>query len=84
MVRKSISELTLKDKLSRLTFTRACNLLGHDGRNLIKEGAVYDIKEEAQVKINDERFSLQLHDAYVEIKLNRAKKRTARHSMQPM
>lgn len=31
-------ELTLKDRLSRLTFRQACKLLGAEGERLIRQG----------------------------------------------
>jgi len=35
---KQRRELTLKDRLSRLTYLQACKLLGSEGRNLIQAG----------------------------------------------
>ena len=39
---KQSKKLTLKDRLSRLTYYRACQLLGPDGAQLIRQGAAYD------------------------------------------
>ncbi len=38
---KRTKRLTLKDRLSRLTYVRACQLLGPDGAELIRQGAAY-------------------------------------------
>ena len=35
--------ITLKDKLSHLSYTQACKLLGPQGKQLIQEGGKYDI-----------------------------------------
>src|SRR5208337_1888169 len=35
--------LTLRDRLSRLTYARACQLLGPEGARLLREGAKYEI-----------------------------------------
>ena len=35
--------LTLRDKLSHLTYTQACRLLGADGKQLLLAGGRYDL-----------------------------------------
>ena len=59
MTTKKSTELTLRDKLSRLTYTQACKLLGEDGPNLIRKGAAFVIDIDSQVRLNDRRFELR-------------------------
>ena len=42
----------LKDRLSHLTYTQACKLLGSEGGKLIRKGGKYDINIEDQVILN--------------------------------
>jgi ERCC4-related helicase len=60
MTTKKNMELTLRDKLSRLTYIQACKLLGEDGPNLIRKGAAYVIDIDRQVRLTDQRFELRL------------------------
>lgn len=61
-------ELTLKDRLSRLTYLQACKLLGPEGRQLLRQGGRYDtIDLDEQVYLDGEVFRLRLHDAVVNI-----------------
>jgi superfamily II DNA or RNA helicase len=62
MTTKVSTKLTLKDILSRLTFTEACKLLGDDGKKLIKGGSLWDIKIQEDVYLGDDLFRLTLHD----------------------
>jgi hypothetical protein len=62
-------ELTLKDRLSRLTFLQACRLLGDHGARLIREGGNYEIAIEEQVYLGDDLFRLKLGGAVVTITL---------------
>ena len=62
--------LTLKDKLSHLSYVQACRLLGPQGKQLILEGGKYDIDPFEQVTLNNRRFSLNLSDARVDIFLD--------------
>ncbi|MEW6744426.1 MAG: DEAD/DEAH box helicase [Planctomycetota bacterium] len=62
-------ELTLKDKLSRLTYTLACKLLGRSGKRLIAEGGRYAIDIAEHVRLGNDLFSLRLEDAVVTITL---------------
>ena len=65
--------ITLKDKLSHLSYTRACKLLGPQGKQLIQEGGKYDIDPFEQVTLNNRKFSLNLEDAKVDIILDAKK-----------
>ncbi len=59
MTTKKSTELTLRDKLSRLTYQDACKLLGEEGAKWIQEGAKFTIDFDRQVRFNDERFELR-------------------------
>jgi len=67
--------ITLKDKLSHLSYPEACKLLGAKGRQLIMQGGTYDIDVFEQVTINDNRFELRLPDAVVSILMDQGKHR---------
>jgi superfamily II DNA or RNA helicase len=60
-------ELTLKDRLSRLTFTQACKLLGPDANRLIQAGGGWEINIDEQVYLGDDLFRLRLNGAVVTI-----------------
>ena len=62
--------ITLKDKLSHLSYPHACRLLGPQGKELIMEGGKYDIDPFEQVTLNNRRFSLNLSDGRVDIFLD--------------
>jgi hypothetical protein len=62
--------ITLKDKLSHLSYTQACRLLGPQGKQLILEGGKFDIDLFEQVTLNSERFSLSLENSEVAITLD--------------
>jgi hypothetical protein len=62
--------ITLKDKLSHLSYVEASKLLGPQGKQLIQEGGKYEIDVFAQVSFNNEHFSLSLKDAEVSISLD--------------
>lgn len=57
--------LTLKDRLSHLSFRQACALLGPRGDKLIMAGGKFTIDIESQVRLDNERFQLDLDDAVV-------------------
>ena len=59
--------LTLKDRLSRLTFTGACRLLGEDGRQLIRAGGGVEIDFEQDVDLDAQRFRMRVNGAVVTI-----------------
>lgn len=61
--------LTLKDKLSHLTYRQACKYLGEEGEHLIRQGGRYEIDVAEQVIISNDFFRLQLETATVEIAL---------------
>jgi hypothetical protein len=55
------AQLSLKDRLSRLTFLDACKILGPNGAKLIREGAnLWDIKIEEDVHVGDDLFRVRL------------------------
>ncbi len=60
-------EVTLKDRLSRLTFTQACKLLGPDAKRLIRAGGGHEIDIDEQVYLSDDLFRLRLNGAVVTI-----------------
>lgn len=62
-------ELTLRDRLSRLTFVQACKLLGPDAARLIRAGGAWEIDIDEQVYMGDDLFRLRLDDAVVTITL---------------
>ncbi len=62
--------ITLKDKLSHLSYQEACKLLGAKGKSLIIEGGKYDVDIYDQVTINDNYFELNLGEAVVGISMN--------------
>ena len=59
--------LTLKDKLSHLTYQKACKLLGPEGEKLIIFGGKYDVDIDGQVSLTHTSFTLQLNGAVVSI-----------------
>jgi superfamily II DNA or RNA helicase len=65
--------ITLKDKLSHLSYIQACKLLGPQGKQLIMAGGKYDIDPFEQVTLNNRRFRLNLEGARVDIVLDPAK-----------
>jgi len=65
--------MNLKDKLSHLTFNKACKLLGPEGAKLIRKGGKWEIEDiEDQVKLDNKKFELDLGEAVVIIRLNPA------------
>jgi superfamily II DNA or RNA helicase len=62
--------ITLKDKLSRLSYAQACKLLGPKGKQLILEGGKYEIDVFEQVNLNNEHFRLNLEEAEISIRLD--------------
>ncbi len=62
------SKLTLKDRLSRLTFNQACKLLGPEGNKLMMDGGKFDIPSiEENVKLDEDSFRLWVDGAVVTI-----------------
>lgn len=63
-------ELTLKDRLSRLTFTQACKLLGPEGSKFIMQGGRFEITSiEENVYLNNDLFQLSVDGVVVTITL---------------
>ena len=61
---KKSKKLTLKDRLSRLTYVQAVKLLGSEGPQLIRQGASYDdIDIERDVYFRGDLFRLKLRGA---------------------
>ena len=56
----ALTNLRLKDRLSRLTYPRACTLLGPEGPKLIQAGGKWEIDLDQHVKLTDDRFTLSL------------------------
>ena len=58
-------QLTLKDRLSHLTFLDACKLLGPDGKRLIQQNANrWDFKPDEHVFLGDDLFRLTIPDEF--------------------
>ncbi len=68
---KDAGDLTLKDRLSHLTYAQAVKLLKPDGERMLLHGGHCDINPDAQVRLDDRCLSLNLHEADVEITLTR-------------
>lgn len=62
MTTKKSAELTLRDRLSRLTYQDACKLIGEEGARWIQEGAKFTIDIDRQVRFTDDRFELRFFD----------------------
>src|SRR5579864_2493885 len=55
--------LTLKDRLSRLTFDQACKLLGPRGRSLIQKSSnLWEIKIEEDIFLGNDLFRLSIRE----------------------
>src|SRR6516165_11032751 len=72
MLTKASSELTLFDRLSRLSFPSAAKLLGAEGSRLITAGGKYDIDIFTQVQFDRDQFRLTLGGPVVTLSLNPA------------
>jgi SNF2-related domain/Helicase conserved C-terminal domain/SWIM zinc finger len=72
MLTKASSELTLFDRLSRLSFNSAAKLLGPEGNRLMTAGGKYDIDLFTQVQLDGDRFRLTLDGSVVTLSLNAA------------
>ncbi|MEJ2166889.1 MAG: DEAD/DEAH box helicase [Desulfobacterales bacterium] len=62
--------IALKDKLSHLSYTQACKLLGPQGKQLILEGGKYEIDVFEQVTFDGEHFNLNIDSARVSVTLD--------------
>ena len=79
MTTKKSSELTLKDRLSRLTFQQACQALGPDGARLIREGGKHEVVSfDEQVTLTNRRFLVSLPEATVTFTLEDDRRRRLR------
>jgi len=65
--------ITLKDRLSHLTYREARKLLGPEGERLIRQGGKYPIDIDEQVTWEQDLFRLNLGDAIVTFSLNHEK-----------
>lgn len=59
-------DLTLRDKLSRLTYTQACRLLGPKGKGLLLAGGRYDL-DLASVELGPHSYDVSTERAVVRI-----------------
>jgi hypothetical protein len=62
--------LTLKDKLSHLTYRQACRHLGEQGERLIRSGGLIPVEIPHQVFLDADVFRLSLNAAEVAIRLS--------------
>lgn len=69
MSTKPASQLTLKDRLSRLTHKQAVKLLGENGERLLQEGGVFDVNIDTEVILEEHRFVISLPGAEVTVSL---------------
>jgi superfamily II DNA or RNA helicase len=67
--------IDLKDKLSHLSFTRACKLLGPQGKTHLLQGGKWEINIDEQVVFKNNFFHLDLGEAGVAIRLDPSKNR---------
>jgi hypothetical protein len=70
--------LSLKDRLSRLTYREACRFLGPEGGPLIRQGGKYEIDIEAQVTWGEDLLKVDLWDAAVIFTLSPDRLKTLR------
>jgi superfamily II DNA or RNA helicase len=61
--------ITLKNRLSHLTYREACKLLGPEGERLIRQGGKYDFDISDQVTWGDDLFRLNLGEVMVTLSL---------------
>ncbi len=64
---RSARRLTLKDRLSRLTYRQACRLLGTGAEQLIRRGGTYEVDVGGDVHLADDVFRLRLNGAVVTV-----------------
>jgi len=60
---KKTKHLTLRDRLSRLSYARACQLLGPEGARWIHQGAKYEIDIDRQVYLRGDLFRVKFPGA---------------------
>jgi superfamily II DNA or RNA helicase len=59
MTIKASSQLTLRDRLSRLTFVQACKLIGPQGKRLIQQGGKWEFNLAEDAYLGDDLFRLK-------------------------
>ena len=69
MTTRPAEKLTLHDRLSHLTYAQACRLLGPRAKELLRAGGALEIRLDEQVRLDANRFALELPDARVTIEL---------------
>lgn len=57
---KKSADLTLQDRLSRLSYRQACQLLGEKGDQLLRQGGAFEINLDEQVTFGDDLFILRM------------------------
>lgn len=67
-------DLTLRDKLSHLTYTQACRLLGAEGKQLLLEGGRFDL-DMTDVKLSPHVLTARVQGATVRVFLHNAANR---------
>ena len=70
MIVKTADALTLKDRLSRLTFAQAAKLLGKTGGPLIRQGGKIEIDPE-KISLNDRRLEIRFPNTTVTIAVSK-------------
>ncbi|MCZ6805031.1 MAG: DEAD/DEAH box helicase [Proteobacteria bacterium] len=70
MTTKDSNALSLKDRLSRLSYAQTTKMLGPKGEKLIQQGGRYEIDLDQQIMLTDDIFHLFLDDAEVGISLS--------------
>jgi superfamily II DNA or RNA helicase len=69
MATRPAGELTLADRLSHLSFAQACRILGPRANELLRAGGALEIRLQDQVRLDPDRLTLELPEAWVEIAL---------------
>ena len=69
MTTRPPAALTLADRLSHLTYAQACRILGPHAKELLRAGGMCEILLGEQIRLDAERFVLELPDACVSIEL---------------
>lgn len=70
MTMRKRDELTLFDRLSRLTPAQAARLLGPDARELLREGGGLEVSIDEHVQLEPERLRVRADDAEVTVTLD--------------
>ncbi len=78
MATRKTRKITLTDRLSRLTYTQACRLLGPRGKDLIQHGGRYDIDIEEHVSLSASLFRLTFPDSTAEVTIATANAKALR------